>query len=72
MVTKPDHPNAKRLYFIRSLTRSFVEAYGRPMRKETLALTSIFFDCEGLDEAAMSRLAPVRTGVVSDELIQAE
>lgn len=72
IVTKPDHPNAKRLYFLRSLTSSFVEAYGRPMRKETLALASVFFDCEGLDEAAISRLAPVRTRANTGGLVQAE
>jgi hypothetical protein len=66
-VTKPEHENAERLYFIRSLTNDFMEGYGRPMRKETLALASVFFDCDGLDEAAISRLAPVRKRDDSEE-----
>lgn len=67
VVTKPEHENAKRLFFIRNLTHSFMGSYGRPMRKETLALASVFFECEGLDEASISRLAPVRKCENSDE-----
>lgn len=60
-ITKPDHDHARRLYFLRSVTDDFVREYGRPFRKETLALASVFFDCSGLDEASVSRIAPVRT-----------
>lgn len=58
VVVKPGHPNAARLYFIRQMTRHFVEKYGRPLRAETLALASLFFDCASLDEAALSVIAP--------------
>lgn len=60
LVPKPGHNNAERLYFIRSLTEQFVAAFGRPLRKETLAIASVYFNCDGLDEAAISKLAPVR------------
>lgn len=66
-VTKPDHKNAKRLYFIRAISHDFNANYGRPLRKETLALASVFFDCSDLDEAAISRLAPVRIRATSTE-----
>lgn len=56
---RPDDKNAKRLLFLRKVTRSFVRYFGRPMREETLALAGQFFDIEDIDAAALSRLAPV-------------
>jgi hypothetical protein len=58
-IAKPNHPNARRLYFIRTLTEFFFSCYGRPMRKETLTITSVFFECDDIVEADLSRLAPV-------------
>lgn len=58
-LAKPNHPNARRLFFIRTLTGDFLARYRRPMRKETLSIASLFFDCSDLDEATLSRLAPV-------------
>ena len=58
-LAKPNHKNADRLYFMRKLTGYFVGTYGKPLRKPTLDITSIYFDCSDLDEAALSNLAPV-------------
>jgi len=57
-IQKPGHPNARRLFFIRSLVRDFTENFGKLWRGETLELTSVFFDCADLDEAAITKLAP--------------
>lgn len=59
-LAKPNHPNSKRLYFIRRATEIFCIEFGQPMRELTLALTSVYFDCSDLTEADLSRLAPVR------------
>lgn len=64
-VTKPNDANAKRLYFIRQVARDFTRDFGRPMRKETLALAGVFFDCADLEEADISKLAPVRNRQIS-------
>lgn len=58
-LAKPNHKNAARLYFIRVLTEHFVRSYGKPMRELTLNLTSVYYDCSDIDEAALSNLAPV-------------
>lgn len=58
-LAKPNDPNANRLYFIRRLTSSFENQYKKPMRTATLLITSVYFNCEDIDEAALSRLAPV-------------
>lgn len=58
-LAKPNHKNAARLYFIRVLTEHFVRSFGKPMRELTLNLTSVYFDCSDIDEAALSNLAPV-------------
>jgi hypothetical protein len=57
---RPDDKNAKRLLFLRKVTQCFVRFFGRPMREETLALASQFFDIDDIDAAALSRLAPVK------------
>lgn len=56
---RPKNANARRLYFLRSMTYQFQRNFGSPCRKQTLSLASIFFDCADLDEAAVSKLAPV-------------
>jgi hypothetical protein len=56
---RPAGVNARRLYFLRAMTNHFQRSLGAPCRKQTLALASIFFDCSDLDEAAISKLAPV-------------
>lgn len=58
-LAKPNHKNADRLYFIRRMTSHFVRSYGRPLREVTLGLASIYFDCDDLEVAALSNLAPV-------------
>lgn len=59
-LSRPNHPNSKRLYFLRRVTEIFVYAFGRPLREITLGLAGVYFDCSGLDEADVSKLAPVR------------
>lgn len=58
-IKKPNDPNVKRLRFIRRLTEDLQRYFGKPHRAVVLALTSVFFDAEDLDEAAISKLAPI-------------
>lgn len=58
IVKKPNDKNASRLYFIRKLNRSLCSEFDSPCRSAALAITSAFFDCSDLDEAALSKLAP--------------
>lgn len=59
-VKKPNDPNVKRLRFIRRMTEDLHRYFGKPHRAVVLALTSVFFDASDLDEAAISKLAPVK------------
>lgn len=59
VLKKPNDPNAKRLYFLRKLTYHMNREFGSPCRSATLCLASIYFDCTDLDEADLSKLAPV-------------
>lgn len=59
-IMRPNDPNVMRLRFMRRLTARLQHDFGTPHRAVVLALTSIFFDVTGIDEAAVSRLAPVR------------
>jgi hypothetical protein len=59
ILKKPNDPNAKRLYFLRTVTKQFCMEFRSPCRAATLALASVYFDCTDLDEAAVSKLAPV-------------
>lgn len=59
-VKKPNDPNVKRLRFIRRLTEDLLRYFGKPHRAVVLALTSVFFDASDLDEAAISKLAPIQ------------
>lgn len=56
---RPNHRNARRLFFIRSVTRSFLHQFHAPMRAATFELASVYFDTADLQEADLSRLAPV-------------
>lgn len=58
IVKKPNDKNASRLYFIRKLNKSLCCEFDSPCRSAALAITSAFFDCSDLDEAALSKLAP--------------
>lgn len=60
IIKKPNDPNARRLYFLRVMTERLVSEFRSPCRGVALALASPFFDCSDLDEAAVSKLAPVR------------
>lgn len=57
-LSRPNDPNAARLFFIRRLTSYFRRVYGTPLRGCVLAVTEAFFDCGTLDEAAIAKLAP--------------
>lgn len=59
VIKKPNDSNAKRLYFLRKITGALVGEFGSPCRSAALALASVYFDCSDLDEAAVSKLAPV-------------
>lgn len=59
-LSKPSHKNAERLYFIRRLSYMFRYWYGKPCRGDVLAMAGVYWDCDDLDEAAISTLAPVR------------
>lgn len=58
IIKKPNDKNANRLYFIRKLSSSLCAEFDSPCRSAALAITSAFFDCTDLDEAALSKLAP--------------
>ncbi|MGV8955570.1 MAG: hypothetical protein ACOH2M_31040 [Cypionkella sp.] len=60
VIKKPNDRNAKRLYFLRVLTSSLSAEFGSPCRGAALALASVYFDCSDLDEASISKLAPVK------------
>jgi hypothetical protein len=59
-IKRPNDPNVRRLRFIRRLTSDLQRDFGTPHRAVVLALASIFFDTSDLDEAAISKLAPVQ------------
>jgi len=58
-VKKPNDSNVRRLRFIRRLTNEFMREFGTPHRALVLALTSVFFETSDMDEASISKLAPV-------------
>lgn len=59
IIKKPNDKNAARLYFLRVMTRKFYSEFKSPCRAATLALASVYFNCDDLDEAAVSKLAPL-------------
>ncbi|BCT93522.1 hypothetical protein LYSHEL_25460 [Lysobacter helvus] len=58
IVERPNSGDAERRYFLRRFTYLFRYWYGQPLRANTLAVTSIFFDCSDLDESTVATLAP--------------
>lgn len=58
ILPKPNDPRANRLFFIRMISNWFEEYYDSGLRAQTLALTSVFFDCDDLDPSVISKLAP--------------
>ncbi|MCS4236671.1 hypothetical protein [Stenotrophomonas sp. BIGb0135] len=61
-VKKPNDSNVRRLRFIRRLTNEFMREFGTPHRALVLALASVFFETSDMDEAAISKLAPIPKG----------
>lgn len=56
---RPNHKQAARARFIPKLNEGIFVIFGEAPRALTHALTSVFFDATGLDEAAISRAAPI-------------
>lgn len=56
---RPANVNARRLYFIRYMTTILHRETGKPCRNIVLELASHYFDCSDLDEASISKLAPI-------------
>lgn len=59
VIKKPNDPNARRLYFLRTITKKLAYEFGGPCRSVALSLAGVYFDCTDLDEASVSKLAPV-------------
>lgn len=55
---KPNHPNAKRSYFIRKLTQLLRKETGKPLREIVTITASIVFDDPTLTERQIMRIAP--------------
>lgn len=58
LIPRPEAANARRLRLIRVLSDYFRRRYGTPLRSCVLAVCGVFFDCEGLDESTIAKLAP--------------
>jgi hypothetical protein len=58
ILKKPNDSNAARLYFIRKVSKRMYLGFGLPLREATLALTSVYFACDDLNEADLSKIAP--------------
>lgn len=59
VLPRPRDPDAARLFFFRRLTAHFQKEYEQPLREQTLALASVFYECDKISTADISRLAPV-------------
>lgn len=55
---KPSHPNAKRSYFVRNLTRELRDFTGQPLRDIVTVTTATVFDTPSLTERQIIRIAP--------------
>jgi len=55
---KPNHPNARRTYFIRKLTQLIKEQTGQPLREVVTITTSVVFDNPELTERQVIRISP--------------
>lgn len=58
LIPKPLATNARRLRLIRKLSAHFNNRYETPLRACVLAITGVFFDIDGLNEATITKLAP--------------
>ena len=57
LVGQPRATGAKRLYFVRRMTKAFRAVFGSPLREQVAALTRCVFECE-MDAATVRKLAP--------------
>ncbi|MBB1391262.1 hypothetical protein H5185_17855 [Shewanella sp. SG44-6] len=55
---KPNHPNAKRSYFVRKLTQMLRDQTGQPLRDIVTITTATVFDIPNLTERQVIRMAP--------------
>ncbi|MGF1832601.1 hypothetical protein [Photobacterium sanguinicancri] len=55
---KPNHPNAKRSYFVRKLTQELRKQTGQPLREIVTITTATVFDTPELTERQITRIAP--------------
>ncbi len=55
---KPNHPNAKRSYFIKKLTQLLRESTGKPLREIVTITTATYFDDPSITERQVVRTAP--------------
>ena len=58
LLDKPNHPNAKRSYFIKKLTQMLRESTGTPLREVVTITTGIVFDDPSITERQIIRTAP--------------
>ncbi|WP_374473407.1 hypothetical protein [Arenimonas sp.] len=58
IIERPGHRHALRQYFLRKLIAFFRSSLGKPMHGPTLAIASVYFDCEGVTPADLSKLSP--------------
>lgn len=59
LISKPSLGNVPRTVLVQVLTQHFQSIYQTPLRKTTLSIVSVFFDCSGMTESDVARLAPV-------------
>lgn len=57
LIAHPNNEGAKRLYFLRYMTREFRYAYGTPLRDQVAALVRLIYHCD-MDAATVAKLAP--------------
>ena len=61
LVYRANDASAQKNILARNITSKFVDLFGKPLRKETLAIISIFFELDpSFDEAYLSKIAPVK------------
>lgn len=56
-LAKPNDENARRMYFIKTMTSAFHFMFGKLMRREVAALASAAFECD-MTEREVRRIAP--------------
>lgn len=55
---RPNHPNAKRIYFVKSLTAQLRKETGKPLRDIVTKTTATVFDDPKITERQIFRMAP--------------